>query len=64
MTKNVALVTFMTEQEIYTQEGLTAILLDNEAVSLYCEGIHRITMTLAEWHNINMALEGVNNEQV
>lgn len=41
----------------YKHEGVRVETLDNEAVSLYCEGIHRITMTLAEWNNINMAME-------
>lgn len=54
----------MTETLIYNHQGLTAILVDNEAVAIYCEGIHRITMTRLEWNNINMALEGVKNEQV
>ena len=49
---------------VYDQAGLRAEYLDNDAVALYCENIHRITMTLAEWNNINMALEGVKNEQV
>ena len=46
---------------IYNQAGLRAEYIDNEAVALYCEGIHRITMTRAEWNNINMAMEGVKN---
>lgn len=50
-------------QTVYDQSGLRVEAIDNEAVAIYCEGIHRITMTLAEWNNINMALEGVKNEQ-
>ena len=48
----------------YEHECVRVETLDNEAVALYCENIHRITMTRAEWNNINMALEGVKNEQV
>lgn len=51
-----------TRRTVYELEGVRVETLDNEAVSLYCEGIHRITMTRFEWHNINMALEGVSRD--
>lgn len=41
---------------IYDDSGLTAELLDNEAVALYAEGSHKLTMTVREWRLINAAL--------
>lgn len=40
---------------IYNQDGLRADYEDG-AVSLYLEGKHVITMTVAEWDAINSAL--------
>lgn len=41
---------------IYKHNGLRAILLDNEAIALYAENSHMLTLTLDEWHNINAEL--------
>lgn len=49
---------------VYDQAGLRVEALDSDAVALYAESKPVFEMTLAEWNNINMALEGVKNEQV
>lgn len=41
---------------IYKHNGLRAILLDNEAIALYSENSHVLTMTIQEWRNINAEL--------
>ena len=38
------------------------VTLDDDAVSLYLFDTHVVTMTLAEWKQINTALEGLGNE--
>lgn len=49
---------------VYDQAGLRVEALDSDAVAVYAENKPMIEMTRAEWNNINMALEGVKNEQV
>ena len=41
---------------IYKHNGLRAEMIDNEAIALYAENIHVLTMTLQEWRNINAEL--------
>lgn len=38
------------------------VTLDDDAVSLYLFDAHVVTMTLAEWKQINTAMEGLGNE--
>jgi len=49
---------------IHNHEGLRAELVDNEAIALYAESVHCLTITLDEWNTINKAMEGMKNEQV
>ena len=49
---------------LHNQNGLRAELVDNCAVALYVEGVLAVEMTRDEWKQINMALEGVKNEEV
>ena len=52
----------MTDREIYNRDGLRAVVLDNEAILVYCEGVATMEMTLQEWKDINTALEGQTDE--
>ena len=46
----------------YNHNGLRAEVFDNEAIALYVEERHVITMTLDEWNAVNAAiLEGMKN---
>ena len=47
---------------IYDKDGLRAVLLDNEAVVIYCEGVATIEMTMQEWKEINAAMEVLEDE--
>lgn len=38
------------------------VTLDDDAVSLYLFDTHVVTMTLAEWKQINTALEGLTRD--
>lgn len=49
----------MTDITIHNKDGLTAKLIDNEAVDMYLFGSHVLTVTIQEWREINCALEGV-----
>ena len=49
---------------IYDKDGLRAVIIDGEAVLIYCEGVASIEMTLHEWNDINEALEGYTNDCV
>lgn len=42
---------------IYKQNGLRAEVVDGEAIALYSEGSHVLTMTIEEWRSINAVLE-------
>lgn len=41
---------------IYKHNGLRAELVDGEAIALYAENSHVLTMTIQEWRNINAEL--------
>lgn len=41
---------------IYKHNGLRAEMIDNEAIALYAENSHVLTMTVQEWRNINAEL--------
>ena len=41
---------------IYKHNGLRAELVDGEAIALYAESSHMLTLTLDEWRNINAEL--------
>ena len=41
---------------IYKHNGLRAELVDGEAIALYAENSHMLTLTLDEWRNINAEL--------
>ena len=41
---------------IYKHNGLRAELVDGEAIALYAENRHVLTMTIQEWRNINAEL--------
>ena len=41
---------------IYKHNGLRAELVDGEAIALYAESSHVLTMTTQEWRNINAEL--------
>ena len=47
---------------IHNQDGLRAMMVDNCAIAIYIEDIFRCEMTREEWKKINMAMEGVKNE--
>lgn len=47
---------------LHNQHHLRAEIVDDDAIALYNFDSHVLTMTLAEWNNINMAMEGVKNE--
>lgn len=47
---------------IYEKDGLRAVIVDGEAVMIYCEGVASLEMTLQEWNEINEAMEGYENE--
>jgi len=48
--------------EAYNKDGVTVSLVDNEAVIIYLEGRLALELTLVEWKQINVALEGLGNE--
>lgn len=41
---------------IYKHNGLRAEMIENEAIALYAENFHVLTMTVQEWRNINAEL--------
>lgn len=41
---------------IYKHNGLRAELVEGEAIALYAENSHVLTMTIQEWRNINAEL--------
>lgn len=43
---------------IYDHNNLRAELLDGEAVTVYLRGTLMLEVTLQEWRDINLALEG------
>lgn len=47
---------------VYNQDGVTVSVVDNEAVIIYLEGKLALELTLAEWKQINLALEGLKDE--
>ena len=47
---------------VYESDGLRAESVDNCAIALYVEGAFLCEMTREEWRNINLALEGLKDE--
>ena len=47
---------------IYDKDGLRAVIVDGEAVMIYCEGVASLEMTMQEWNEINAAMEGLEDE--
>ena len=47
---------------LHNQHHLRAEIVDDDAIALYNFDSHVLTMTLAEWKQINTALEGLKDE--
>lgn len=47
---------------IYKHNGLRAEMIDNEAIALYAENSHALTMTVQEWRNINAELTAMEED--